>query len=130
MSSETHNPPPVDELDRYGDGEYEPHRPPKYVEGVYKPHFADQTADFVLMSASMLPNDFDGGLYWAQTDDDGDAEGVVRRLDGRPITGGADMVVGYYRDGEIELRDGEYVDYNDRINHENIPDVPEDTDGD
>jgi hypothetical protein len=114
-----------DKLDAHGDGEFEPHRPPKYVEGVYKPHFADPDADYVLMSASMLPNDFDGGLYWAQTDEDGDAAGVVRRLDGTPITEGADMVVGYIYDGVIELREGNYVDYNERIDIAVIPEKPD-----
>lgn len=108
-------------LDAHGDGEFEPHRPPKYVEGVYKPHFADPDADRVLMSASLLPNDFDGGLYWAQTDSDGSAKGVVRRIDGTPITEGADMVVASLYDGELEYRKGEYVDYSSRIDEGDIP---------
>lgn len=107
-----------DELEPHGDGEFEPHRPPKYVEGVYKPHFSDPDADYVLMSASLLPNDFDGGLYWAQTDGDGDAAGVVRRLDGTPIS--TDMVVGFIYDGVIEL----LTDYNERIDIQDIPPKP------
>lgn len=114
------------ELDAHGDGEFEPHRPPKFVEGVYKPHFADPAAEYVLMEASLLPQDFEEGLYWAKTDADGDSAGVVRRLDGTPITEGADMVVGHVHDGELELREGNYVDFNERIDAENIPEVPDD----
>ena len=102
------------------------HRPPKYVEGVYKPHFSDPDADYVLMSASMLPNDFDGGLYWATTDSDGDSKGVVRRLDGTPITEGADMITGHAYDGEIELQVGNHIDFNERIDDKDIPEIPTD----
>lgn len=131
MSDRDHDTVDHDDLDPHGDGPFEPHRPPKYVEGVYKPHFADPEADYVLMEASLLPQDFDGGLYWAQTDADGDAAGVVRKLDshdhnpGMPITEGADMVVGHVYDGELELREGNYVDWNERIDTENIPEVPD-----
>lgn len=111
-----------------------PHRPPKYVDGVYKPHFSDPDADYVLMKASLLPHHHPGGLYWAQTDSAGDAKGVVRKLDshdhspGQPITEGADMVVGWMYDGELELLAGNYVDYNERIDDEHIPALPTDTD--
>lgn len=123
--SSRHDPPPTEELRAHGDGDYEPHRPPKYVEGVYKPHFADPDADLVLMKASMLPQEHDGGLYWATTDADGDAKGVVRRLDGTPITEGADMVVGHLRDGDLEFRAGNHVDWSERIDREHVPELPD-----
>lgn len=102
----------------------EPHRPPKYVDGVYKPHFADPGADLVLMKASMLPKDHPGALYWATTDDGGDAAGVVRGPDGAPITEGVDAVVGHVYDGDLELRSGEWVDWGERIDRENVPGRP------
>ena len=102
------------------------HRPPKYVDGVYKPHYADPNAEYVLMEASLLGHDFPGGLYWAQTDSGGDAKGVVRDLDGKPITEGADSVIGWVYDGELELYSGEYIDYNDWVEKEHIPDLPND----
>lgn len=103
----------------------EPHRLLKYVEGVYKPHFNDPETQYVLMSASMLPNHHDGGLYWAKTDSDGDTAGVVRRRDETPITEGADMIVGYVYDDDVKLRDGNYVDYNERIDVADIPKQPD-----
>ena len=107
------------DLAPHGDGEFEPHRPPKYVEGIYKPHYDDPDAEYVLMSVSLIPNDHPQGMYWAQTNSDG----VVRRLDthdnhpGRPITEGADMPVGRVYDGDIEL--------NSRIDESDVPELPD-----
>ena len=110
-----------DDLAPHGDGEFEPHRPPKFVEGVYKPHYGDPSADYVLMSVSLISDCHPQGMYWAQTDEDG----VIRRLDtndhepGRPITEGADMPVGRVYDGEVIL--------SDLVDESNVPELPDST---
>lgn len=83
-------------------GEDRPHRPPKYVEGHYKPHFGDAEADFAVL---VHPVDFDEEPQLGTTDASGDAAGVVRELNGRPIYEGGTTLVGHVYDGEIRLRD-------------------------
>ena len=79
--------------------ENKPHRPPKYVEGHYKPHFGDPDADWAIYA-------WWGGeeieLY--TTDSDGDAAGVVRGADGTPAYEGGGHIAGHVYDGEIRLQ--------------------------
>jgi len=100
--------------------ENEPHRPPKYVDGEYKPHFGDPDADYAIYYANALGGEL---LELSLTDSDGDAAGVVRTLDGKPRYEGVGHIVGHIHDGEIHLRTGNYVDWNERIDKEDVRDL-------
>jgi len=76
----------------------EPHRPPKYVEGVYKPHRVSPEADYVIF---VWPLDYAQEPHVADVDDDG----YVRHRDtGKPMTEGGSNIAGYIDDGTIVLR--------------------------
>ena len=80
----------------------EPHRPPKYVDGHYKPHFGDPAADYAIYAYGMYGG-YETEFY--TTDSDGDAAGVVRRDDGTPVYEGGGHIAGHVYDGEVDLRD-------------------------
>ena len=90
----------------------QPHSPPKYVEGHYKPHFGDPDADYVIF---IWPLDPARSPHLATTDNDGDASGVVR-YDGDPLYEGGATLVGTIYDEEISLRDH----WQDRIEESDV----------
>lgn len=78
------------------------HRPPKYVDGVYKPLFADPTADYVVVVHTWYPNM--ASLKLGTTDTDGDTEGVVR-YNGLPVGEGSYTVGGGIHGDYIRIND-------------------------
>lgn len=104
-----------DELKRHGDGEYEPHRPPKYVEGIYKPWYINPEYRYAVY---VYPLDMSDTPYLAKVDSDGDAEGVVRdAYTMQPLSEGGITVVGAVdTDGEIQINDL----YDERIDREDV----------
>jgi len=88
------------------------HRPPKYVDGVYKPLFADPTADYVVVVHVWYP--YVAPLELGTTDADGDAKGVVRK-NGSPVGEGANTVGGVIYGDEIRINDyGELSEITER----------------
>lgn len=93
MTDDEWSPPPHGELRPHGDGEYEPHRPPKYVEGVYKPHSGIPDADYAVMTYPLDP----GYEPWlAEVDELPGGHTVLRKPGGgRPCGSGGTTVSGW-----------------------------------
>ena len=78
------------------------HRPPKYVDGVYKPLFGDPTADCVIIVHTWYPHM--APLKLGTTDTDGDSKGVVRN-NGSPVGDGGNSIGGVIYGDEIRIND-------------------------